>query len=159
MALLHRALDEKQCQRISGRDLDRAIGELFLATVSPLNLGMALAIERELEARMEEVDRLRRQVVQRAQQEADLLGAATCRSTPTIVWWPINWRRTGIANYVNCIQRKKNTNVKKRTSKGCSAQNSARRSAPWLRIFPESGTIRTFPHRERKRMHASRWRM
>lgn len=63
---------EKQCQRISGRDLDRALGELLLATVSPLNLEVALAIEREMETRLEEVDRLRRQVVQRAQQEADL---------------------------------------------------------------------------------------
>ena len=63
---------EKQCQRISGRDLDRALGELLLATVNPLNLEVALAIEKEMEARILEVDRLRRQVVQRAQQEADL---------------------------------------------------------------------------------------
>jgi hypothetical protein len=63
---------EKQCQRIPGRDLDRALSELLLATVNPLNLEVALAIEREMETRLEEVDRLRRQVVQRAQQEADL---------------------------------------------------------------------------------------
>ena len=63
---------EKQCQRISGRDLDRVLGELLLATVNPLNLEVALAIEKEMEARILEVDRLRRQVVQRAQQEADL---------------------------------------------------------------------------------------
>jgi DNA invertase Pin-like site-specific DNA recombinase len=63
---------EKQCQRISGRDLDRALGDLLLGTVSPLNLEVALAIEREMETRTEVVDRLRRQVVQRAQQEAEL---------------------------------------------------------------------------------------
>lgn len=63
---------EKQCQRISGRDLDRALGDLLLGTVSPLNLEVALAIEREIETRIEEVDRLRRQVVQRAHQEAEL---------------------------------------------------------------------------------------
>jgi DNA invertase Pin-like site-specific DNA recombinase len=63
---------QKQCQRIPGRDIDRALGELLLATVSPLNLEVALAIEREMETRFAEVDRLRRQVVQRAQQEADL---------------------------------------------------------------------------------------
>lgn len=62
----------KQCQRISGRDLDCALGELLLATVNPLNLEVALAVEQEVETRLEEVDRLRRQVVQRAQQEADL---------------------------------------------------------------------------------------
>jgi hypothetical protein len=63
---------QKQCLRIPGRDIDRALGELLLATVSPLNLEVALAIEREMETRFAEVDRLRRQVVQRAQQEADL---------------------------------------------------------------------------------------
>ena len=63
---------EKQCQRISGRDLDLALGELLLAVISPLNLEVALAIEQEVETRIKEVDRLRRQVVQRAQEEADL---------------------------------------------------------------------------------------
>ena len=63
---------EQQCQRISGHDLDVAIGELLLAAISPMNLEIALAIEQEVETRIEEVDRLRRQVVQRAQQEADL---------------------------------------------------------------------------------------
>ena len=63
---------EKQCQRISGRDLDLAVGELLVAAISPLNLEIALAIEQEVETRIEEVDRLRGQVVQRAQQEADL---------------------------------------------------------------------------------------
>jgi DNA invertase Pin-like site-specific DNA recombinase len=62
----------KQCLRISGREIDRALGELLLTTVNPLNLEVALAIEREMETRFAEVDRLRRQVVQRAQQEADL---------------------------------------------------------------------------------------
>jgi DNA invertase Pin-like site-specific DNA recombinase len=63
---------EKQCQHIPGRDIDRVLGELLLETVNPLNLEVALAIQREMETRLEEVDRLRRQVVQRAQQEADL---------------------------------------------------------------------------------------
>jgi hypothetical protein len=63
---------EKQCQHIPGHDLDRAISDLLLATVSPLNLEVALAVEREMRTRLDEVDRLRRQVVQRAQQEAEL---------------------------------------------------------------------------------------
>jgi len=63
---------QKQCQRIAGRGIDNAIGELLLQTVKPLNLEVALAVERELELRLEEVDRLRRQTVQRAQQEVEL---------------------------------------------------------------------------------------
>jgi len=67
-----RRYGQKQCLRIPGRDIDRALSELLLATVNPLNLEVALAIEREMETRLTEVDRLRRQAVQRAQQEADL---------------------------------------------------------------------------------------
>jgi len=63
---------QKQCQRIPGRGIDKAISELLLETVKPLNLEVALAVEQELERRLEEVDRLRRQTVQRVQQEVDL---------------------------------------------------------------------------------------
>jgi DNA invertase Pin-like site-specific DNA recombinase len=73
---------QKQCQRISGRDLDRAIGELLLATVNPLNLEVALAIEQEVEIRLAEADRLRYQVVERAQQEAELARRRYLRVDP-----------------------------------------------------------------------------
>ena len=63
---------QRQCQRISGQSVDRAIGALLLETVTPLNLDVALAIEREIDTRFEDVDRLRHQVVERAQQEVDL---------------------------------------------------------------------------------------
>jgi recombinase/recombinase-like zinc beta ribbon protein len=73
---------QKQCQRISGRDLDRAVGELLLETVNPLTLEVALAIEREMETRLEEADRLRYQVVERAQQEAELARRRYLRVDP-----------------------------------------------------------------------------
>jgi DNA invertase Pin-like site-specific DNA recombinase len=63
---------QKQCQRIAGRGIDKAISQLLLETVKPLNLEVALAVERELEIRLEEVDRLRWQTVQRAQQDVEL---------------------------------------------------------------------------------------
>jgi len=62
----------KRCQHIPGRDIDRAISELLLETVKPLSLEVAMAVQRDLETRLEEVDGLRRQTVQRAQEEAEL---------------------------------------------------------------------------------------
>ena len=53
------------CQRIVGGALDRAMGELLVQTVRPLALEVALAVQDELEARAQEVDRLRRQQVER----------------------------------------------------------------------------------------------
>jgi DNA invertase Pin-like site-specific DNA recombinase len=73
---------QKQCQRIPGRDLDRALGELLLATVNPLNLEVALALEQEVQMRWAEVDRLRYQVVERAQQEAELARRRYLRVDP-----------------------------------------------------------------------------
>lgn len=61
-----------KCQTIPGVDIDRAIGDLLVQTVTPLTLEVALQVQAELEARADEADALRQQRVQRARQEADL---------------------------------------------------------------------------------------
>lgn len=70
------------CQRVPGRDLDRAIGDLLVETVSPLALEVALAVQEELQARAEEADRLRRQQVERARYEAELAQRRYLRVDP-----------------------------------------------------------------------------
>lgn len=61
-----------KCQTISGAGIDRAIGELLVQTVSPVTLEVALKVQTELKARVQEVDALRQVRVERARQEADL---------------------------------------------------------------------------------------
>ena len=63
---------EPICQRILGGDLDEAIGKLLVQAVTPLSLEVALSVQRELQSRLEEADRLRRQQVERARYEAEL---------------------------------------------------------------------------------------
>src|SRR6266700_7688528 len=70
------------CQRIVGGALDRAIGELLVVTVSPLALDVALAVQGELEVRAQEVDRMRRQQVERARYEAELAQRRYLRVDP-----------------------------------------------------------------------------
>jgi DNA invertase Pin-like site-specific DNA recombinase len=70
------------CQRVFGGDLDRAIGDLLVETVSPLALEVALAVQKELEARAEEADCLRRQQVERARYEAELAQRRYLRVDP-----------------------------------------------------------------------------
>lgn len=70
------------CQRVLGRDLDRAIGELLVETVTPLTLEVALAVQQELQTRAEEADRLRRQQVERARYEAELAQRRYLRVDP-----------------------------------------------------------------------------
>ena len=62
----------RKCQVIPGVEIDRAIGELLLETVSPVTIEVALQVHAELDARILEADGLRRQQVQRARYDADL---------------------------------------------------------------------------------------
>jgi hypothetical protein len=60
------------CQMVNGGPLDQAIGELLVNLVTPVTLEVALAVQKELESRCDESDRLRLQEVERARYEADL---------------------------------------------------------------------------------------
>ncbi len=60
------------CQQVPGADVDRAIADLLIQTATPLALQMTLGVQQELNARLDEADRLRRQQVERARYEADL---------------------------------------------------------------------------------------
>jgi len=60
------------CAAIPGGDLDQAIGDLLIATLTPLAVEAALQVSAELEHRADEADALRAAHVQRAQYHADL---------------------------------------------------------------------------------------
>jgi hypothetical protein len=59
------------CQSIPGAGVDEAVGKLLIQSVTPLALEVALKVQEEVQARLDEADRLRQQQVQRAQYEAD----------------------------------------------------------------------------------------
>jgi DNA invertase Pin-like site-specific DNA recombinase len=63
---------ESSCQYIPGTAIDEAISKLLLASVTPLTLEVALQVQKELENRFYEADKLRKQQVQRAEYEANL---------------------------------------------------------------------------------------
>ena len=63
---------EPCCQRISGTGIDAAIGQLLLAMITPMALEVSLAVQQELQDRLDQADDLRRKQVERAQYEANL---------------------------------------------------------------------------------------
>jgi hypothetical protein len=63
---------ERVCQRILGSRIDAAMSTLLMETLTPLTLEVALAVQQELQQRLDEADRLCRQHVERARYEADL---------------------------------------------------------------------------------------
>lgn len=60
------------CQRVVGEPIDKAVGQLLVESVTPLALEVTLAVQQELQARLDEVDKLRQKQVERARYEADL---------------------------------------------------------------------------------------
>ena len=60
------------CQHVFGEHLDQAVGQLLIDTVTPLALEVTLTVQREMQARLDEADRLRQKQVERARYEADL---------------------------------------------------------------------------------------
>ena len=61
-----------RCQVIPGAAADAALGQLLLATLTPLTLEVALTVQAEIEARAAEADAMRASHVERARHRADL---------------------------------------------------------------------------------------
>lgn len=70
------------CQWISGKDVDEAVGELLVEIVTPVAIEATLAVQQELQARLHEVERLRKEQVERARYEADLAQRRYMRVDP-----------------------------------------------------------------------------
>jgi DNA invertase Pin-like site-specific DNA recombinase len=73
---------EPVCQRVPGVGIDQAISVLLVEALSPLALEVTLAVQRELNSRVEETDRLRHKQVERAQYESDLAQRRYMRVDP-----------------------------------------------------------------------------
>jgi DNA invertase Pin-like site-specific DNA recombinase len=63
---------EPICQHIPGAAIDEAAENILVEAVSPITLEVALAVQQELQSRLDEADRLRQQQVERARYEAEL---------------------------------------------------------------------------------------
>ena len=60
------------CQHIPGAAVDQTIGELLITAMTPLALEVTLAVQAEMQARVDEADHLRRKQVEQARYEVDL---------------------------------------------------------------------------------------
>ena len=59
------------CQKIPGASIDAAVGKLLLEAMTPMAVEVALAVQQEIQARLDDADRLRLKQVERAQYEAE----------------------------------------------------------------------------------------
>jgi DNA invertase Pin-like site-specific DNA recombinase len=73
---------EPICAQIPGVEVDRVVSELLVELVNPTTLEVALTVQQEMQARLGEADRLRKQQVERAQYEAELAQTRYMRVDP-----------------------------------------------------------------------------
>lgn len=60
------------CQHIPGHAVDQAVSTLLIATVTPVALELSLAVQQQVQERIEQTDSLRKAQVERARYEAQL---------------------------------------------------------------------------------------
>ena len=143
---------EAVCQRVPGAGVDQAIGALLVDAVNPVALEVTLAVQRELQSRFEEADRLRRAQVERAQYECDLAQRRYMRVDPDNrlaadsleAHWNEKLRAVGEAHEEYARRREQDTRVL------TDEQNSAilALATDFGRLWSDPGT----PDRDRKRM-------
>jgi len=73
---------QPMCQWISGKDVDKAVGDLLQEIVTPTAIEATLAVQQELQTRLDEVERLRKQQLERARYEAELAQRRYMRVDP-----------------------------------------------------------------------------
>jgi DNA invertase Pin-like site-specific DNA recombinase len=79
---VYETLTGGNCQNISGHRVDQAVGDLLVEAMNPAALDVALAVQKELQNRLEEADRLRYRQVERTRQEAELARRRYIRVDP-----------------------------------------------------------------------------
>jgi hypothetical protein len=134
-----------------GADIDRAIGELLVESVSPLALEVALSVQDELAARADEAERLRRQQVDRARYEAELAQRRYLRVDPdnrlVAVTLESEWN-----NKLRALEAAQDDYERQRASDVLLEEDNRQRILALAIDFPRLWRDPETPVRERKRM-------
>ncbi len=146
---------EPNCQSIAGPPIDEAIGALVAEKMTPAAVELALEIRREIEARYEEADQLRRRAVERAQIEADLAQRRFMLVDPEQP--PRRRHARGANGTTSCAhwpRRERNESASGRRTElvldDAIRERLVAMTTDFKRLWADPGT----PNRERKRMLA-----
>jgi DNA invertase Pin-like site-specific DNA recombinase len=140
------------CQKIQGSVLDDAIGKLLVEMVTPLTLEVALAVQKELESRDDESERLRLHEVERVRHEADLARRRFMQVDPDNRWvvdsLEAEWNQA-----LRALAEAKERYEKQRQADRAGLDEEQRAAIMALATdFPRLWNDPRTPQRERKRM-------
>jgi DNA invertase Pin-like site-specific DNA recombinase len=149
-----RLFGDPMCQSIVGVEIDAAVGKLLVEAVTPMALEVAIAVQQEIQSRLDETDRLRHRQVERAQYETDHARHRYMQVDPAnrlvadsleADW---NARLRDLAQAQEEYQRQRVTD--RLTIDGGERQRILALASDFPAVWSDSNT----PHRERKRMLA-----
>lgn len=142
---------EPPCQRIMGADIDRAVGDLLVESMSPFALEVALSVQDELAARAGDADRLRRQQVERARYECELAQRRYLRVDPdnrlVAVTLEAEWN-----NKLRALDAAQDDYERQREADALFDEEKRQRVLALATDFPRLWRDPDTPARERKRM-------
>jgi DNA invertase Pin-like site-specific DNA recombinase len=142
---------ERPCQMILGEDIDRAVGDLLVESMTPLALEVALSVQDELQARAHDADRLRRQQVERARYEAELAQRRYLRVDPdnrlVAATLEAEWNHK-----LRALDAAQEDYERKKEADTLLDEEKRRRILALATDFPRLWRDRDTPARERKRM-------
>jgi len=140
------------CQWIPGLPVDQAVSDLLLEIMTPATVDITLAVQQELQARLEEADRLRKQQLERARYEAELAQRRYLRVHPdnrlVADSLEADWNRK------LCALREAQQQYEREREKDRLAVDEELRARLQMLAtdFPQLWRDPNTPHRERKRL-------
>jgi DNA invertase Pin-like site-specific DNA recombinase len=145
---------EKTCHHVVGRVVDAAVSKLVTDAFTPEAVGVALQVQQELQARIDDADHIRMKAVQRAQYEADAAKRRFMRVDPDnrLVADSLesDWN-----DKLRAVSVARDEYERLRQQDRLSIDGEARRRVLALaNDFPSLWSNPGTPHRERKRMLA-----
>lgn len=140
------------CQDLQGAAIDTAVGKLVVQAVTPLALDVSLAVQKELQQRFEQADKLRRKQGERAQYEVDLARRRYMRVDPDNRLVADDLEADWNDKLRLLRQAKEQYEQQRQTDLRILSEEERKRILALAMDFPRLWNDPTTPYREKKRM-------
>ena len=145
---------DKPCQIVPGGEVDAAMGQLLVETMTPMTLDLTLAVQAELEERLGQTDRLRGQQVERAEHEVGQARLRYMEVDPTHRLVAASLEADWNEKLRALEEIRERVDRERQADRSTFDETAKERIRALAKDFPAVWNDPAVPHRERKRMMA-----